>query len=67
MAAIQQQQQHTNSHDNQETGQEPAKLDDAARAIVHEIIVIGSSSADPVWYGGENVGCDDEEGKVVLP
>lgn len=58
---------HTNTHNNQKPSQESPKINNAAARAFHEIIRIGSTAADPVREGRDNVGCDDEERVVILP
>lgn len=56
----------TNAHNDQESSQESPQFHYARAATVHEIIVLLGFAAQPVGYRGENVGCDDEKGEVVL-
>ena len=57
----------TNPHHNQEPCHEPPQLDHAVPASgVHEIILVSCFAAEPVGNGSDAVGCNDEEGKIVL-
>lgn len=58
---------HTNPHNNQKSGTELPKIHyGVGSPAIAEIIGVGASSADPVGEGGEDVGCYDEEGEVLL-
>ena len=57
----------TDTHNNQESSNEPAQLHYAIPTPgVHEVIVTRCSTAYPVRDGCDAVRCDYEEGKVVL-
>jgi hypothetical protein len=38
----------TNTHDDKEAGQEPAKVDDAIAGTLHEVIAVRCAAAEPV-------------------
>ena len=58
--------QHTNAHNYQETSAELSEIYNNISAALHEIIGVGASSADPVWYRGEDVGCNNEKWEILF-
>lgn len=56
----------TYSHNHQKSRHEPSQLHNAAASIVHKIILRLGFAAEPVGHGSDHVGCDHEEGEVVL-
>ena len=58
---------HTNPHHNQKPRAEPPEINHRIPTALHEIIRVGTSPADPVGEGRDDVGCYDEEGEVVFP
>lgn len=57
----------TNAHDDKEASQESAKVHYSTSSTLHKVIMIRCSSAEPVWYRSDDIGRDNEKGKVVLP
>ncbi len=55
-----------NTHNNQKASAESTEINDGIAWALDEIIGVGASSADPVGKRGEDVGCDDEEGQVLV-
>lgn len=56
----------TNSHNDKEPRQEPPKVYYSTSRTLHEVIWIRCAPADPVRQGCDYIGCDDEQGKIVL-
>jgi hypothetical protein len=58
--------QRTNTHDDEESGQETSKVDNTAAGRLHEVILVGGAPADPVGQRCDYVGRYHEQRKVVL-
>jgi hypothetical protein len=58
--------QRTNTHHNQETSAESPEIHNGIATALHEVIGVRASSADPVRQRGKDVGCNDQERKVLL-
>lgn len=56
---------HTDSHDDQESCKEPAKVKYAATGAVDEVIRVGTSPANCVRQWCYDVCCDNEEWVIV--
>jgi hypothetical protein len=56
----------TYSHNDEEARKKASEVDDAGAAAVHEVIVGGRPSAQPVGHGSEDICEDDEQGQIVL-
>ncbi len=52
--------QHTNSHHYQETSAESSKVDYCVASILHKIIWVRASSADPVGQRCDDIRCNDK-------
>lgn len=59
----------TNTHNDQKPRQEPPEIHQrapTAAAGIDEVIRAGAAAADEVWQRGNYVGCDDQQGEVVV-
>lgn len=56
----------TDSHDDEEAGQEATEINNSRSGALHKIIRIGRTPAYPVWQGRDYVGCNNDEGEVVV-
>merc|ERR1711977_378412 len=55
-----------NPHQHQKPRTESPEIHNRIPRTLNEIIRIGASSTDPVGQGSEHVGCNDEEGQVLV-
>jgi hypothetical protein len=46
----------TNTHNDEESGQETSKVDNTAASRLHEVILVGGAPADPVGQRCDYVG-----------
>lgn len=56
----------TNTHYDEEARQEPSKINNTRSRALHKIIWVGRATAYPVRQGRDYIGCDDEQGEVVV-
>jgi hypothetical protein len=55
-----------NSHHHEKAGEETPEVQDSSAGALDEVIGVRATSADPVGYGGEDIGGDNKERVVHL-
>lgn len=63
---ISKERQLTNSHHHEKAGEETPEVQDSSAGALDEVIGVRATSADPVGYGGEDIGGDNKERVVHL-
>lgn len=57
----------TNTHQHQESSQEPPEISHRVTRIVNEVVWVRTSGADPIGERRDNVSCNDGQRKEVVP
>jgi len=57
----------TNTHQHQESSQEPPEISHRVTRVVNKVVWVRTSSANPIWERRDNVSRNDGQRKEVVP